>query len=124
MTARWADSSLTPEKQAALALVRQGEEIDVLPSGNLTIGAEEEAEEQVRKDRENDRALKGQTHISIFKILRWQIVGVFALMLLQGFHVWGFKLDQWAFGIFLNGTLVQTYFLVRFIVEHLYPKKA
>lgn len=90
----------------------------------LTKSAISEAEEeQNRKDREKDRELKEKTHSAVFRILIAQIIGLFVLMLLQGWGLWGFGLNQWAFGVFLNGTLVQTYFLVRFIVEHLYPKK-
>ncbi len=117
--------SLSPEAKIAFEHFRKQ-----LPSqspvslGNLTTESEQEAEkEQDREDRKKDRELKEKTHSAVFKILRWQIIGLFVLMLLQGWGFWGFSLNQWAFGVFLNGTLVQTYFLVRFIVEHLYPKK-
>jgi hypothetical protein len=118
-------ASLTPEAKAAFEQFRKKAANQTpLTLGKLTSKAESEAEEeQNREDRKIDRALKEKTHSAVFLILKWQIGGLFCLMLLQGWKIWGFTLNEWAFGVFLNGTLVQTYFLVRFIVEHLYPKR-
>jgi len=60
----------------------------------------------------------------IFILLACQVVFLVVLMLLQGFHVWGFSLNEWVFGFFINGSLIQTYLLVRDITKDLYPESS
>lgn len=55
------------------------------------------------------------------RILYLEILFVCVLLLFQGFGWWGFKLNNWAFGFFINGCLVQTLFLIKHIVINLFP---
>ena len=73
------------------------------------------------QDRGQRRELQKSIQWKVFITLWAQLGTLFVLMLLQGFRFQGFVLNDWAFGILVNGTLIETFFLVRFIVSHLFP---
>lgn len=79
------------------------------------------ADEEVHLKRQH-RELRGLIQKKVFQLLWVQLFFLFALLLLQGFRFQGFQLNEWAFGILVNGALIQTFFIVRFIVAHLYPQ--
>lgn len=72
--------------------------------------------------KKQHRELRELIQKKVFKLLWVQLFFLFALLLLQGFRLGGFQLNEWAFGILVNGALVQTFFIVRFIVAHLFPQ--
>lgn len=61
-----------------------------------------------------------KTHL--FWILYGELAFLAALIILQGFHLFKFNINDWVFGTFANATIVQTFFLIRCIVNHLFPK--
>lgn len=67
------------------------------------------------------RHLRSLIQSKIFYTLWGQLAFLFILLLLQGFKLWGFALNDWSFGILVNGAIIQTFFIVRFIVVHLFP---
>lgn len=79
------------------------------------------ATEDVALKRQH-RELRDIIQKKVFWLLWVQLGFLFALLLLQGFRLWGFQLNEWAFGVLVNGALVQTFFIVRFIVAHLFPQ--
>ena len=76
-----------------------------------------------KADRDQDRLLKKDFQDRVFTILAIQLGALFVLMLLQGFRLWGFSLDKWTFCLLSNGTLVETFLIVQFMVKHLFPQK-
>ena len=85
----------------------------------------EEAERQRKQEHIEDlrqrRALRQDYSGRLFLLLVVQVAFVGVLILCQGWRLWGFRLHEWAFGIFINGSLIQTFFIVRQIVVHLFP---
>ena len=59
-----------------------------------------------------------------FNLLRMQVCFLLVLMLLQGFKPFGFSIDKWVFGFFVNGSLVYTYALIRYIASDLFNGKS
>ncbi len=55
-----------------------------------------------------------------FNLLRWQVGFLSLFVLLQGFSPLGFKLDSWVFGLFINGSLIYTYAIIRYIASDLF----
>lgn len=73
--------------------------------------------------REKDQALKEQT-------LRWLIIFlgietgiVFLVAFFQGFHWWGFRLDEWNLRLLLAATIIQTVSMLTIAIKHLFPQK-
>lgn len=62
-----------------------------------------------------------QVKSHLFFLLYLEIAILIILLPLQGLHLLGFNLNDWAFGFFINGCLVQTFFLIKYIVHHLFP---
>ncbi|MRI34460.1 hypothetical protein EOPP23_15850 [Endozoicomonas sp. OPT23] len=56
----------------------------------------------------------------IFTLLCAQVVFLSVLMVFQGFKPWGFQLDNWVFGFFINGSLIYTYAIIRYIASDLF----
>lgn len=70
-----------------------------------------------------DHTLKIWTAIFLVVLLYLQSLAIFLLVFYQGFKFRGFDLDKYIFYILITGVLTESYFLVRIIVEHLFPKK-
>ena len=60
---------------------------------------------------------------NVLIVLYAEIVFLMGLIVFQGFHFWRFELNGWVFGLFVNGALLQTFFLIRHIVTHLFPSR-
>ena len=43
------------------------------------------------------------------------------LIIFQGFKFFSFQLNEWSFGLFINGCIVQTFLLVGYMIKHLFP---
>ena len=56
----------------------------------------------------------------IFKLLCAQVIFLCVLVVFQGFGWGGFELDNVVFGFFINGSLVYTYALIRYIASDLF----
>lgn len=65
--------------------------------------------------------LRKKIYKLIKKILIGEIIFLALIILLQGFKPWNFYLNHWFFGIFANACLVQTFFLAKCIVSHVFP---
>jgi hypothetical protein len=79
-------------------------------------------EVQEKADGDLNRRLKWVAFWIIFGILIAEVLFLFSIIYFQGFHVHGFSLNDWVFGVFSNGCLIQTFFLIQYIVKHLYPQ--
>jgi hypothetical protein len=64
---------------------------------------------------------------SFKKHLLWLLyieIGVlYTFMALQGFNIWGFKLNDIVFGVFANAVIIQTFFSLSHVIKHLFPKQ-
>lgn len=71
-----------------------------------------------------DHELKLIIAYFLLGLLSIQMLFIFLIIVLQGscFQFWYFDLDEYIFYILISGTLVESYFLVRIVVEHLFPK--
>lgn len=86
-------------------------------------------EERLRRERiENDNKEKDQTLKE--QTLKWLIIFlgvetgvVFLVAFIQGFHVWGFGLDEWSLRLLLAATIVQTVSMLTIAIKHLFPQK-
>lgn len=71
---------------------------------------------------EKDHQLKEGFARYVKTLLVGQNLVIFFLIFWQGFGFYNFKLDNYIFYILISGTLIQSYFLVRIIIEHFFPK--
>lgn len=78
--------------------------------------------EQHIKDIEHRRKQRERLDNRVFLLLLFQVVFLVTLILFQGFKLFNFSLNEWAFGIFVNGSLIQTYLLARYIAADLYTE--
>ena len=75
-----------------------------------------------RKEESNQLIqLRQGVQSKLFALLTAQVIFLGVLILLQGTALWGFKLEEWAFAIFINGSLIHTYMLVKQITVNLFP---
>jgi hypothetical protein len=108
-------ADLPPVSEIVRRLTRSGE---INPSAKAQISLHEEE----IADRQTTRKLREEVGNKVL-ITLWVQIGFLAIMILfQGFKLCGFELNEWVFGVFVNGVLIQTFFLVRVIVQDLYPK--
>ncbi|AMO58093.1 hypothetical protein GZ77_20440 [Endozoicomonas montiporae] len=59
----------------------------------------------------------------IYVLLCIQVGFLMLLMLCQGFRPFGFQLSNWVFGFFINGSLIYTYAIIRYIASDLFNGK-
>ena len=85
---------------------------------------EHELHSQNMLNIQETRKLRRKFDKKVFKILWWQIIFLATLMTLQGFGLFGFKLNEWAFGLFINGSLMQSYLLAKHIAADLFNNGA
>lgn len=67
------------------------------------------------------RKLRAEVGRKIIWTLWAELVFLAILIGFQGFKWFEFNLNEWAFGLFVNGVVWQTFFLVRMIVQNLFP---
>lgn len=71
----------------------------------------------------NDQTLGFRDNVKswLIRILVAEIIFLMALVAFQGFGWGSFKLNNWFFSVYANACLLQTFFLMRCIVAHLFP---
>lgn len=74
-------------------------------------------------DQQKDRELKEKYARWLYRLLACEIGIIFIIVLLDGFSLWGFKINEWLLGIIFNSIIVQSFFLVRLVTEYLFKKK-
>jgi hypothetical protein len=77
-------------------------------------------------DGEHNRSLRKELQEKLIQLLKIEIIFLSFLMTLQGMNYipflhLTFKLNEWTFGIFINGCLFQTFILIRPICRSLFP---
>jgi len=87
-----------------------------------SISFDKQKEEFLLKKDKDDHELKKRVAWFLIGFLSIQTLLIFVLMVFQGFSLKGFRLDNYLFYILITGTIIENYFLVRIIVEHLFPK--
>ena len=94
------------------------------PSESFVHRAQQEAvaelQRETLKDRKSRRKHRKKFDRKIFMLLCFQVGFLMVLMLLQGFSPKGFQLDNWVFGFFINGSLIYTYAIIRYIASDLF----
>ena len=75
--------------------------------------------QEIRARRKHRKQFDSKT----FTLLRIQVVFLAGIILLQGFKPYGFHLDEWVFGIFVNGSLIYTYAIICYIASDLFNGK-
>ncbi|MEA2065196.1 MAG: hypothetical protein U9O66_02775 [Patescibacteria group bacterium] len=78
-------------------------------------------EDGIDRDKK-DHELKLTIAYFLLGLLSIQAIIIFVLVFFEGFDVKKFYLDNYIFYILISGTLIESYFLVRIVVEHLFPK--
>jgi hypothetical protein len=78
--------------------------------------------DQFQLDRTQRRELRGKISNRIMWMLYGELSFVIAVVILQGFKPFDFSLNEWMFGLFVNGIILQTFFTVQIIVRHLFPQ--
>lgn len=82
-----------------------------------------EKEKQKIDHDEKDHGLKLIIAYFLLSLLSIQATTIFILVFFEGFDFKKFHLDNYIFYILISGTLVESYFLVKIVVDHLFPKK-
>lgn len=91
------------------------------PTADFTRDYQAEKEKEKLASRKQNRGLRRCFGWIIIGTLWVELLFLGALILMQGFGLNGFKLNQWVFGFFVNGALLQTFFLVRVVLNNLFP---
>lgn len=78
--------------------------------------------DQFQLDRIQRRQLRGRISSRIMWMLYGELGFVIVVVILQGFKPCDFSLNEWMFGLFVNGVILQTFFTIRIIVRHLFPQ--
>ena len=109
------------EKEDIFKSLEQSEQSS---ADSITQRAQQEIIADLQKERiawsRSRRKHRKKFDDKVFHLLRLQVVFLFVLIFLQGFKPWGFSLDKWVFGLFVNGCLVYTYALIRYIASDLF----
>ncbi|MFY4810771.1 hypothetical protein ACOTWH_09125 [Aliarcobacter butzleri] len=74
-------------------------------------------------DQQKDRELKEKYARWLYRLLASEIAIIFIIVLLDGFSLWCFKINEWLLGVIFNSIIVQSFFLVRLVTEYLFKKK-
>lgn len=74
-------------------------------------------------DQQKDRELKEKYARWLYMLLASEIAIIFIIVLLDGFSLMGFKINEWLLGVIFNSIIVQSFFLVRLVTEYLFKKK-
>lgn len=104
----------------ALAQIEQSIGSASVPPVSDPYYKERERHEQDMRNIAQRRDQRERFDNRFYYLLVGQVSFLVVLILLQGFGLFGFYLNQWAFGIFVNGSLIQSYLLVRYIAADLF----
>jgi hypothetical protein len=82
-------------------------------------------ERQIINDNlQKDQDLKVNTLRNLFYFLSAETIIIFTIAIAQGFHLWGFNLDEWSFRLLLAVTIGQITYMLTIAVQHLFPHKS
>lgn len=73
-------------------------------------------------DAQIDRELKRDVAEKVFKFLAWETVGLFSIIILQGFGFFGFKITESTINIFSSATIIQISTMAIIITRYLFKK--
>lgn len=95
-------------------------EASVVGETNTTAPVLRDAAVERQRDSEQRRRLRYGIAIMVVLLLWTELIALFALIVWQGRG--HFHLNEWMFGFLTNGVLLQTFFSLRTIITHLFPK--
>ena len=78
--------------------------------------------EKVKRTKQNTKQQK-ELAGKIFWLLISQVVFLMLMIIFQAFGFFEFKLNDWVFGFFINGSLIHTYLLMKQIVTGVYSNE-
>ena len=77
------------------------------------------------KEKDDEAKQKWWLRYMVAAFVLWtlwmELVGIYVLVMFQGFQFHDFKLNDWLFGALLSGVLVQTVWCLQAIASHLFP---
>jgi hypothetical protein len=80
--------------------------------------------QQIENDNiEKDQKLKEATLRVLFYFLMAETLVIFLLAFVQGFSIYGFRLEEWSFRLVIAGTLSQIAAMLIIAVKNLFPSK-
>lgn len=80
--------------------------------------------QQIENDNiEKDQKLKEATLRVLFYFLTAETLVIFLLAFVQGFSIYGFRLEEWSFRLVIAGTLSQIAAMLIIAVKNLFPSK-
>jgi hypothetical protein len=81
---------------------------------------DQELHDEKIKDLRSRRTLRTRVAIGAAAFLVIELAIVLVLAWTTGVGVW--RLNEWVIGTFINGVIVQHYFVIRIIVSNLFPR--
>lgn len=71
-------------------------------------------------DRKKDRELKEKYAKWLYGLLVGEVIAIFLIVILDGFSVGCFEINEWLLGAIFNGIIIQSFFLVRLVTKHFF----
>jgi len=91
--------------------------INTIPPGEVR---KQEIHDQLVKRAKQNTDQQKKLADRIFWLLIFQVFFLMLMIVFQAFGWCGFKLNDWVFGFFTNGSLIHTYLLMKQIVTGVY----
>ena len=101
---------------------------DSTPTPPITVNEDLAAEikrgehQQDMAERDSDLKLKKTYATRIFILLCFELLILAAIIMFQGFGL--IDIEEWTFGIFVNGVILQTFSLIKLIVKSLFSQES
>jgi len=70
----------------------------------------------IKKDRE----LKEKYAKWLYGLLVFEIIAIFSVVFIDGFHYKGFAINEWLLGAIFNSIIIQSFLLVRLVTQYLF----
>ena len=86
------------------------------PDSTSADARDQQAKDQALKDQSQRRTFRKVSAILLFSVLAVELIYMGYIIYLQGNSNNSFHLNEWVFGLLVNGVLLQTFGLVRIIV--------
>ncbi|OIR24893.1 hypothetical protein [Bathymodiolus thermophilus thioautotrophic gill symbiont] len=106
-----------PNNNAIFEILNDAENSADIPS--VEARKQEIHNEELKRTKQNTEQQK-ELAGKIFWLLIIQVVFLMLMIIFQAFGFFGFKLNNWVFGFFINGSLIHTYLLMKQIVTGVY----
>jgi hypothetical protein len=107
------------ENQKKDAAVWEAIEKSEQPSNTDTREVYERAWSEQEADGRQKRHLRYCVAGGVGILLLFELIALITIILFQGFKL--IDLNQWVFGFFVNGVIIQTFASLHIIVTHLFP---